>query len=198
MLLVSSLQNGKAWQACAQQTDKKHSHTNSAVSRQVYVHALLIQHLQSVLFQHMIWYVPTSETVWMQRGQKNWWKSTDSAELKKINIRIYSNCSLYSSLFFKSFKFRYCSFCLIEKTLQITVQVCCLFYFLLLSRFFKGKVKSEIAGGFNGSFFKWAFKKKPGSFFWLVFFTTTLDATRVCSQAVTEKAKETLRAHLPL
>jgi len=36
-LLVNSLQNGKGWQACTQQTDKSHSHTNSAVSRQVYV-----------------------------------------------------------------------------------------------------------------------------------------------------------------
>jgi len=26
-------------------TEKSHSHTNSAVSRQVYVHALLVQHL---------------------------------------------------------------------------------------------------------------------------------------------------------
>jgi len=37
---------GKAWQARAQQTEKNHSHTNSVVSRQVYVHALLVQHLQ--------------------------------------------------------------------------------------------------------------------------------------------------------
>jgi len=45
VLLVSSLQRGKAWQACAQQAKKSHSHINSAVSRQVYVHALLVQHL---------------------------------------------------------------------------------------------------------------------------------------------------------
>jgi len=47
VLLVSSLQSGKAWQARVQKT---HSHTTSAVSRQVYVHALLVQHLQSILF----------------------------------------------------------------------------------------------------------------------------------------------------
>jgi len=45
VLLVSSLLSGKAWQACAQQTEKYHSYTNSAVSCQVYVHASLVQHL---------------------------------------------------------------------------------------------------------------------------------------------------------
>ena len=33
VLLVNSLQSGKAWQACAQQTEKRQSHTNSADSR---------------------------------------------------------------------------------------------------------------------------------------------------------------------
>ena len=63
VLLVNSLQSGKVWQACTPQTEKSHSHTNSAVSHQVYVHALLVQHLQSVFFQHMVWYGPTSATV---------------------------------------------------------------------------------------------------------------------------------------
>jgi len=45
VLLVNSLRSGKSWQECAQQTEISHSHTNSAVSRQVYVHALLVQHL---------------------------------------------------------------------------------------------------------------------------------------------------------
>jgi len=71
VLLVNSLQIGKAWQECAQQTEKSHSYTNSAVSRQVYVHALLVQHLYSVFFQYMVWYGPTSETAWIQRKQKN-------------------------------------------------------------------------------------------------------------------------------
>jgi len=35
------------------------------------LHALLVQHLYSEFFQHMVWYGPTSETVWMQRRQKN-------------------------------------------------------------------------------------------------------------------------------
>ena len=94
-----SLQSGKAWQACAQQTERSHSHTSSAVSRQVYPQALLVLHLQSVFFQQMDWYGPTSETAWMQRRQKNWLKYTDFTELKKITKRIYSNCSIDSSLF---------------------------------------------------------------------------------------------------
>jgi len=36
VLFVNSLQSVKAWQACAQQKEKNHTHTNSAVSRQVY------------------------------------------------------------------------------------------------------------------------------------------------------------------
>jgi len=45
VLLVNSLQSGMAWQACAQQTEKNHSHTNSALSSEVYAHVLLVQHL---------------------------------------------------------------------------------------------------------------------------------------------------------
>ena len=54
VLLVNSFKGGKAWQACAQQTEKSHSHTNSAVSHQVSVHALLVQHLYSGFLQHMV------------------------------------------------------------------------------------------------------------------------------------------------
>jgi len=32
--------------------------------------------------------------------------------------------------------------------MRLTIQVSCLFYFLLLSRFFKGKVKSVLLAGF--------------------------------------------------
>jgi len=81
--------HSKAWQERAQQTEKCNSHTNSAVSRQVYVHA--------------------------------------------------SSASIQCILFF--------SFCFI-KNVQLTVQVCCLFYFLLHGTFFKGKVRSGIFGGF--------------------------------------------------
>jgi len=60
----------KTWQACAQRTEKPLpyklcSYTSSlctcpASSRQVYAHAL-----------HIVWCGPTSETVCMQRRQKN-------------------------------------------------------------------------------------------------------------------------------
>jgi len=52
--------------------------------------------IEFVFFQHMVWHGPTSETVWMQRRQNNWLKYTDFTELKKITIRVYSNCSNYS------------------------------------------------------------------------------------------------------
>ena len=59
MLLV------KAWHVRAHETEKIHSHTTSAVSSQVYVHAQLVQHLYSVFFQHMVWHGPISEIAWM-------------------------------------------------------------------------------------------------------------------------------------
>jgi len=48
--MVNSRHSGKAWQERAQQTEKCNSHTNSAVSHQVYVHTLLVQHLYSVYY----------------------------------------------------------------------------------------------------------------------------------------------------
>jgi len=114
VLLVSSLK----WKGLASMRTanwEKPLYTTSAVSHQVYVHALLVQHLLHVFFQHMVWYAPTSESVWMQRRQKNWLKYTDFTELKKVTIRIYSKCLIYSSLLPMSFKFYCCSFCLIKK-----------------------------------------------------------------------------------
>jgi len=139
VLLVNSLQSGKAWQECAQQTEKSHYHTASAVSRQVYVHALLFQHLYSVFFQYMVWYVPTSELVWMQRRQKNRLKSAGFTELKKITSRSYSKCSNYSSLFSSRSNFVAIPFVSLKNNLQLNVQACCLFYFLVLVHFSKEK-----------------------------------------------------------
>jgi len=86
-------------EACAQQTEKNHSTQTLQFHVKVYVHALLVQHLQSVFFQYMIGYVPKSEKVWMQRRQKNSLKYTDCAELKKITIRSYSKLFDLFSLF---------------------------------------------------------------------------------------------------
>jgi len=67
----------------------------------------------------------------MYRGQKNWFKYANCAELKKITIGIYS--VWFILLFFASpLKFRCCSFCLIEKKLEINVQVSCLFFYSLV------------------------------------------------------------------
>ena len=80
--------------------------------------------------------------------QKNWFKYTDFTELKKITGRINSNTSNFSSLFFKSIKLVAVRFVWLKNNLQLTVQVCCLFYFLLHRTFFKGKEKNRIFGGF--------------------------------------------------
>jgi len=141
----------------AHSKQKKHSHTNSAVSRQVYMHALLVQHLQSVsvyFFNNDLVCSKIRKSLDVEKAE-NQLKYTNCAEIKKITIRIYSNCMIYSSLFFKSFKSHCCSFCLIEKKLQITAYF--IFYFLV--DFSKEK------GGFYCYFFKWAFLKKTGVFF---------------------------------
>jgi len=66
VLFFSSLhRSGGAWPTCTQQTEKSYAHTTSAVSCQVHVHALLVQHLYSVFYQHMVWYGPTSERGWV-------------------------------------------------------------------------------------------------------------------------------------
>jgi len=69
-VLVSSLhQSGGAWYACAQQTEKSHSHTTFAVSCQVYVHVLLVRHLQGVFFQQ--WFGMVQHQKQDERIQKN-------------------------------------------------------------------------------------------------------------------------------
>jgi len=54
----------------AQSKERKATPTQTAVSRQVYVHALLVQHVYSAFFQHMVYCGPTSGTALMQRAQK--------------------------------------------------------------------------------------------------------------------------------
>jgi len=56
--------------ARTRRAEKSHFHTISAVSRQVYVHALLVQYLYGAFYQHVAWYCETSETALMQRRQK--------------------------------------------------------------------------------------------------------------------------------
>jgi len=64
VLLVSSLLGGQTWQAYAQQMRKTIT-TQTLVSHEVCVHALLVQQLQSVIFQYVIWHSPKSEKVQM-------------------------------------------------------------------------------------------------------------------------------------
>jgi len=147
VLLVNSLQRGKAYQECVQQAEKSHSHTNPHVaSSQVYIHGLLVQHLCSVFFQNMVWYGPTSQTAWMQRNQKNWSKHTDFTELKKTTSRIYSNCSNYSSLFSRPSNFFAVRFVSSKKFAVNGTRV---LFILLHSTFVKGKFNSGISVGFS-------------------------------------------------
>jgi len=63
----------------------------------------------------MVWYSSNIRISFSAEKAENLIKYTDFTELKKITSRIYSNCSNYSSLILKSFKFRYCSFYFIKK-----------------------------------------------------------------------------------
>jgi len=66
-----------------------------------------------------------------------------------ITSRIYSYCS-NSSLYFKSLKCHCCSFCFIFKKFTDTIQVCCLFHFIV-------DLSKEMQ-----SVFKWPLKKMGG------------------------------------
>jgi len=83
----------------------------------------------------------------------------DFTELKKIITSLYSNCSNYSSLFFKSFKFRYCSFGFIKHKFTVNCTGVLLILLLTSWYFFKGKEKSGTFGDFWWlyCFFKWDF-----------------------------------------
>jgi len=54
----------------AHSKQKSYSHTTFAVSHQVYVGALLVQHLYSVFFQCMVWYGPPLETLDAEKAEK--------------------------------------------------------------------------------------------------------------------------------
>jgi len=152
----------------AHNKQRKATPTETAVSRQVYVHALIVQHLYSVFFQSMVWYGPSSETAWTQRRQKNWSKYTDFTKLKNITIKIYLNKSWSN--------FVTARFVSLKNNLQLTVQVRCLFHFLLHSIVFKGKVKNGIFSGFYCWFLS-GLSKTTGDLFWLGSITSTLKIT---------------------
>jgi len=139
VFLVNSLQCGKACQECSEQQEKNHSHTNSAVSRQVYVHALLVQYRYTVFIQHTVRCGPTSETAWMRRRQNNLYIYIDFTELKKIASGIHSNFSNYSSLFSSRSNFVAIRSLSSKNNLQLTVLVYCLFTFYFIVHYSKEK-----------------------------------------------------------
>ena len=70
----------------------------------------------------------------MHIRQKYWLKYTDCAELRKITI---TNCLI---IFFKSFKFHCCSFCLIKKVKVNCTSVLPILFVYFLVDFFKEKI----------------------------------------------------------
>jgi len=60
---------------------RKATHTQTLQFQVTFMHVLLVQHLQSVFFQHIFWYGPTADTACVQRRQKNWLKYTGFTEL---------------------------------------------------------------------------------------------------------------------
>jgi len=144
----------------ANSKQKSQSHTTSAVSRQVYVHALLVQHLLSAFFKYLVRYGPTSEAVWILIRQKNWLKYNAFTELNKITSKIYSSCSNYSYLFWSPSKFVAVRFVWLKKIYSYLYQCAAHSTFYSIVDFSKEKGKN----GFLVVFFKWAFSKKPGCF----------------------------------
>ena len=138
VLLVSSLLSGLA-SMCTTNREKPFPHKLSS-----FMSSLCACPASSASTECIF---PTYDLLWSKirksldaQKAENWLKYTYCAKLK-ITVGIYSNCLIFILFFSRSFEFRCCLFCLIKKILQLTVQVSCLFYFLL-SRFFKGKVKS--------------------------------------------------------
>jgi len=62
--------SGKAWRACAQQTEENHSHMNSAVSRQVCTCPASSAFPECIFSTRGLVYSPTTERGWVQRRQK--------------------------------------------------------------------------------------------------------------------------------
>jgi len=147
VLLVSSLLNGKAWKACAQQTEKN----------------LLPHKLCS--FMSSLRACPASSastecifSIYDLVCSKIR-KSLDAEKAEKL-LKIYRLCRAeenkpleftqtvqFVPFFSSPLNFVTFYFVWLKKQLQITVWVSCLFYFVL-SRYFKGKVKSVFLVGF--------------------------------------------------
>ena len=107
----------------------------------------------------------------MVQNQK---KLIDAHKKAEKLVKIYWLCraekdnhyKLFNLLFFQILQISLLFVLFDQKKLKLTVQVPRLFNFLLHSRIFQRKNKESVLLGF----LKWAFLKKPGCFFWVVFF----------------------------
>jgi len=143
VLLVSSLQSGKARQAYAQQREiATRTQTLQFHARFVHVTCYSSASLKDIFSTHHLVWSSYRKSFYADKAEKLI-KICRFYRAEEVTSRIYSNCSNYSSLFFKSFKFRCCSFVSSKKKLQLSVivQVCCLFCFLFHGTLFKGKEK---------------------------------------------------------
>ena len=141
----SSLLSGKVWQACSQQTEKKHSHTNSAVSRQVCFHALQVYVHAQWRSQPKIWGGKIFDFKWLTLFclEKRLWKHKMTIFSKNLAGAIAPLAPLATPMCMSCYPLNFAAVRFVWlKKLQLTVQVSCIFYFLLLSRFFRGKVNS--------------------------------------------------------
>ena len=137
MLLVSSLQSGKAWQARPQQTEKPFPHnlwnfmsslcacpassasTECGFSTYDLVWSTIRNSVDAEKVEKLVkiyWFFNLLKLI-----------KLFFSFLQVFELFFFSSPSDYSSLFFKSFKFHCCSFCLIKKKLQIPALVCCLY-----------------------------------------------------------------------
>ena len=94
----------------AHSKQRKATPKQTAASRQVYVHGLLVEHY--IVYFFKIWFgvVHHQKQLEYRESRKIDLNISIYTKLKKITSRIYSNFPNYSSLFFKSLKFRCCSF----------------------------------------------------------------------------------------
>jgi len=173
----------KAWKACTLQTEKPLPHNLCSFISSLYVCPASSASTECIFSIYDLVSSKIRKSLDAEKAENLVKiKNTDCADLKNITIKIYLSCSIYSYLLFKSFKFHCCSFCLIKKNTVNCTNILLLFIFLLLSRFFKGKVKSCLYGGFYCFYSSGLFQKNQGRFFLVIFFTTILLQGEACKK----------------
>jgi len=144
----------------AHSKQRKASPKLTAVSRQVYVHGLLVEHYTVCFFNIWFGVVQHQKQLRYRESRQIDWNISIYTKLKKITSKIYSNFPNYYSLFFKSLKFRCCSFYL-KKQFTVDCPSVLLILFSTSYYIFQRKSKEWESGTFFRFycvFFMWAFK----------------------------------------